>query len=333
MDEIELVIVGYGNVGRGVHGAIRANPDMELAGILTRGPDRVRSEFNRRGEPCPPLMDAGKDRDFSAELVADAAVLCGGSKEDLPKQGPQFARHYNTVDSFDTHADIPEYFGTMDEVGREHGTLSVVSTGWDPGTFSEERVKADAFLPGASHYTFWGPGVSQGHSDAVRQIDGVVDCRQYTLPVEDAIQRVRSGERPGLEPGEMHTREAYVVVEEGADRDRIRREIKQMPHYFEPYKTTVQFVSREEMEAEHDRYPHGGFVMASGESAAGNSALIEYSVEWDSNPEATGQIMVAHARAAVRMYRRGETGARTVLDVPPIDLSPHSREELLADYL
>ncbi len=333
MEPISVAIVGYGNVGRGAHASIEANPDTALAGILTRGPRRVETEFRENSTEPPPIVDAAERIDFSRELPADVAVLCGGSKEDLPDQGPKFAAHYNVVDSFDTHAEIPEYYATMEEVASNHGNIAVVSTGWDPGTFSEERVKADAFLPGASHYTFWGPGVSQGHSDAVRQVDGVRDARQYTLPIDEAIERVREGERPDLTAGEMHTRLVYVVADEGADRDRIEQEIKGMPHYFAPYETEVHFISRGEMASEHDEYPHGGFVMASGKTGDGNSALIEYRVDWDSNPEATGNILVAHARAAYRMNRRDETGARTILEIPPLDLSPHSRDELLRNFM
>lgn len=333
MDTTKLVIVGYGNVGRGTHSAIEANEDMELAGILTRGPDRVKQAFEEKGLTVPPVLNASKELDFASELPADAAVLCGGSKEDLPEQGPKFAEHYNVIDSFDTHADIPDYYKQMDQIASDNGNVAIVSTGWDPGTFSEERVKADAYLPGADHYTFWGPGVSQGHSDAVRQVDGVKDCRQYTLPIDDAIERVRSGDRPDLDTDEKHTRLAYVVLEDGADRDRVERKIKEMPNYFEPYETTVEFITEEEMAEEHDDYPHGGFVMASGDTGDGNSALIEYRVEWDSNPEATGSILVAHARAAVRKNNRNETGARTILEVTPAELSPRSKDELLSEFM
>lgn len=334
METTTVAIVGYGNIGRGVHESIKRNDDMELAGILTRGPRRVEEELSGGSENLPPIVDAKKETLFNEVLPADVAVLCGGSKDDLPVQGPKFAQHYNVVDSFDTHADIPDYYEEMDEITSENGNVAVVSTGWDPGTFSLERVLADAFLPGADHYTFWGPGVSQGHSDAARQVEGVVDARQYTLPVDEAIDQVRGGERPDLDTDEKHTRKVYVVPEEDADRYRIEEEIKSMPNYFEPYDTTVIFVDEEEMESEHDEYPHGGFVMASGETgSSGNEALIEYNCDWDSNPEATANILVAHARAARRINDRGNSGARTILEVPPADLSPHDRETLRSEFM
>ena len=334
MQTTSIAIVGYGNIGRGVHAAIDRNEDMELAGILTRGPDRAEDELTDSMDSVPPIVDARPETDFAEELPADVAVLCGGSKEDLPVQGPKFAQHYNVVDSFDTHADIPDYYDEMDEISSANDTVAVVSTGWDPGTFSLERVLADAFLPGADHYTFWGPGVSQGHSDAVRQVDGVRDARQYTLPIEDAIEDVREGTRPDYDTSDMHTREVYVVAEDDADRDRIEEDIKSMPNYFEPYDTTVHFIDPEEMEAEHDEYPHGGFVMASGETGnQGNEALIEYRCDWDSNPEATAGILVAHARAARRINDRGQSGARTILEIAPADFSPHSRETLREQFM
>ncbi|MFB6357132.1 MAG: diaminopimelate dehydrogenase [bacterium] len=334
MNSTSIAIVGYGNIGRGVHESIKRNDDMELSGILTRGPKRVREELSDAPDRTPPIVDASKTMDFGQELPADVAILCGGSKDDLPVQGPKFAKHYNVVDSFDTHADIPDYYDEMDKISSENDQLAVVSTGWDPGTFSLERVLADAFIPGADHYTFWGPGVSQGHSDAARQIEGVKDARQYTLPIDEAIERVRNGERPELETSEKHTREVYVVIEDGADKDRIEREIVEMPNYFEPYDTTVEFISEDEMERNHDEYPHGGFVMASGKTGSeGNKALIEYNCDWDSNPEATANILIAHARAASRMSERGEDGARTILEIQPADLSPYSRDELLSEFM
>lgn len=334
MKTTSVVIVGYGNIGRGVHESIKRNDDMTLAGILTRGPGRVREELSEGLDEVPPIVDAKQEIDFAEEVPADVAVLCGGSKDDLPVQGPKFARHYNVVDSFDTHADIPDYYEEMDEVSSENGNVAVVSTGWDPGTFSLERVLADAFLPGADHYTFWGPGVSQGHSDAARQVDGVKDARQYTLPIDEAINRVRGGKRPELDADEKHTREVYVVAEADADQNRIEEEIKTMYDYFEPYDTTVHFVTEEEMKEEHDEYPHGGFVMASGETGdSDNEAMIEYSCDWDSNPEATANILVAHARAARRINERGRDGARTILEIAPADYSPHDRPALRAEFM
>lgn len=334
MTTTSIAIVGYGNIGRGVHESIKRNDDMKLAGILTRGPERVEDELSGQMDEIPPIVDASRDTLFDEELPADVAVLCGGSKDDLPVQGPKFAQFYNVVDSFDTHADIPDYIEEMDRVSSENDNVAIVSTGWDPGTFSLERVLADAFLPGADHYTFWGPGVSQGHSDAARQVDGVKDARQYTLPIDEAIEKVRSGERPDLDTDEKHTRKVYVVAEEDADRHRIKAEIKNMPNYFEPYDTTVIFIDEEKMQQEHDEYPHGGFVLASGETGnSGNEALIEYNCDWDSNPEATANILVAHARAARRINGRGQSGARTLLEIQPADLSPHSRETLRSEYM
>lgn len=334
MEKTSIVIVGYGNIGRGVHASIRRNEDMELAGILTRGPKRVEDELSDKLDELPPIADAKKNKLFDKTLPADVAVLCGGSKDDLPVQGPKFAQHYNVVDSFDTHADIPDYYDEMNEISSGNDNVAIISTGWDPGTFSLERVLADAFLPGANHYTFWGPGVSQGHSDAARQVDGVKDARQYTLPIDDAIDQVRGGERPDLQTDEKHTRKVYVVPEEDANRHRIEQEIKSMPNYFEPYDTTVFFIDEDEMAREHDEYPHGGFVMASGETGdSDNEALIEYNCEWDSNPEATANILIAHARAACRINDRGESGARTILEIPPADLSPHSRENLREEFM
>lgn len=334
MKTTSIAIVGYGNVGRGVHEAIGRNEDMELSGILTRRPQLVEDELSKKLDELPRIMDAEKDTLFAVDLPADVSVLCGGSKEDLPVQGPKFARHYNVVDSFDTHADIPNYYATMDTISSENDNIAVVSSGWEPGTFSLERVLADAFLPGADQYTFWGPGVSQGHTDAARQVDGVKEACQYTLPIDEAIDKVRGGDRPDLYTDEKHIRKVYVVAEEKADRHRIEEDIKTMPNYFEPYDTKVFFIDEEEMEAEHYDYAHGGFVMASGETgSSGNKALIEYSCDWDSNPEATASILTAHARAARRMNERGESGARTILEIAPVDCSPHSHDTLLRDFM
>jgi len=329
----EIVIVGYGNVGRGVHRAIDNNTDMKLVGILSRGVERVKTELKEKGLEGIEVMDASGDIDFATELPADVAVLCGGSKDDLPVQGPKFARYYNVVDSFDTHADIPRYFKKMDGVASEAGNVAIISTGWDPGTFSEERVKADAFIPGSSLYTFWGPGVSQGHSDAARQVEGVKDARQYTLPLDEALERVRSGERPELSTREKHRRLVYVLAEEGVDRKKIVADIKNMPDYYDQYETEVRFVDEQEMKTDHSEMPHGGFVMASGATGKNNKALIEYRCKWDSNPEATANILAAYARAASRLNIRGETGGRTVLDICPADLSPRSRDELLDNFV
>ena len=323
-----IVIVGYGNVGRGVHHAIARSPDTMLAGIISRDPQRVAGEVGG-----VPLYARDDEETWRTRLVADVAVLCGGSAADLPEQGPYFARFFNTVDSFDTHRDIPSYFETMDTVARKAGTVSIISTGWDPGTFSLERVLADAFIPGASHYTFWGRGVSQGHSDAARHVKGVKDARQYTIPIPKAMERVRSGENPSLCQREKHRRLVYVVAEDGADEDRIAREIKGMPNYYSDYDTEVVFVTDAEMKRDHAAYPHAGFVLASGTTGGGNKALIEYRCEWGSNPEATGSILVAHARAAARLSRQQRWGAFTILDLPAAYLSPHPADELRRKYL
>ncbi|MGM0380718.1 MAG: diaminopimelate dehydrogenase [bacterium] len=333
MCAIRVAIVGYGNVGRGVHRAVNDSTDLKLAGILTRGPERVKNELKNKNKEVPEVVDAKKEQDFARTLPADVAVLCGGSKNDLPEQGPLFARYYNTVDSFDTHGDIPDYYEKVGEAAEKNGNLSIVSTGWDPGTFSLERVLGDAFLPGADNHTFWGPGVSQGHSDATRQVKGVKDARQYTLPEEEVLENIREGERPNLTASQKHRRLVYVVPEEGANKNRIKEEIKNMPEYFEPYETEVRFIDQDEMEAEHADYPHGGAVLTAGETAPGNSAMIEYSCQWASNPEATARILAAHARAAFTLNSRGESGARTILEIPPADLSPHSRQQLLEEFM
>ncbi len=332
MSQRRIVIVGYGNIGEGVHFAIDRNADMKLTGILSRGVKRVEQALEEKGLGSIPVLDASADLDFQAEMPADVAILCGGSKDDLPVQGPKFARHYNVVDSFDSHAEIPEHFEKMDRASREAGNVAIISTGWDPGTFSDERVKADAFIPGASIYTFWGPGVSQGHSDAARRVEGVKDARQYTLPQEEAMERVRAGDHPDLGASEKHKRLVYVVAEEGADRENIEAEIKAMPHYFEPYETEVRFIEEKEMASEHGEMRHGGFVIASGTMGHDKNALIEYRCSWESNPDATASILVAHARAAHRLSERGEKGARTILDICPSDLSPRSHAELLRDF-
>jgi diaminopimelate dehydrogenase len=322
-----VVIVGYGNVGRGVRDAVASAPDAELAGIVSRDPERVKREL--ADTPVFSQADEASWRD----LRADVAILCGGSARDLPEQGPHYGRFFNTVDSFDTHHDIPAYFATMDATAKKAGKVAIISTGWDPGVFSLERVLADAFVPGASHYTFWGKGVSQGHSDAARQVRGVKDARQYTIPVQSALERVRAGEGPSLTTREKHTRLCYVVAEPGADSEAIEREIKGMPNYYADYDTTVVFISEEEMARDHSAYPHGGFVMATGMTRDGSSTLTEYRCQWSSNPAATGSILVAHARAAVRFSREGKTGAFTILDIPAAYLSPHSAEDLREKYM
>ncbi|MBN2369834.1 MAG: diaminopimelate dehydrogenase [Vicinamibacteria bacterium] len=323
-----IAIVGYGNVGRGVRAAIAANSDMRLQGIISRNPERVRAEL-----PDVPIFRADDEKRWRARLKADVAILCGGSAEDLPDQGPYFARFFCTVDSFDTHADIPDYYKKMNAVARRAGTACIISTGWDPGTFSLERVLADAFFPGASQYTFWGRGVSQGHSDAARRVQGVKDARQYTIPIKSAIDEVRSGSRPRLAARAKHKRRVYVVPAPGADYESIAHAIKTMPKYYADYETEVIFITANEMKRSHAAYPHAGFVLSSSQTGRGNKALIEYRCEWDSNPEATGGILVAHARAAHRLRRERRTGAFTILDLPAAYFSPRSARDLLANFV
>ena len=339
----KIAIAGYGNVGKGVRKAIPKNPDMELCGIITRSRERVLRDL--AGEVDPEMVfDLTSERWVGLE--ADVAILCGGSRKDLPEQGPLFASHFNTVDSFDTHGHIVPYidektqepkrgyFADMDDVAKSHGNVSYICAGWDPGTYSLERVLADAFIPGSNPQMFYGltekGGLSMGHSDAVRQLRdlGVVDARQYTHAQHEAIEAMRNGENPDLKPGDRVWREVYVVAEV-ADRDAIRKAIVEMPQYFKDYKTTVEFISREEMKEKHSGMPHDGIVLAVGETGEGNRAMIEYKSEWDSNPEATGSILVACARAADRFSREGRSGAYTILDFPAEYINPRSREELL----
>ncbi len=325
---ISIVIVGYGNVGRGVRHAIVNSPDMTLAGIISRDAERVKREV-----AGVPVFMRDDEKAWSRKMAADVAILCGGSAVDLPEQGPFFARHFNTVDSFDTHHDIPSYFAAMDKTARSAGKVSIISTGWDPGIFSLERVLADAFIPGASHYTFWGKGVSQGHSDAARHVKGVKDARQYTIPIQKALDKARAGGNPVLSTREKHKRLVYVIAEKGADKHAIEKTIKQMPNYYADYDTEVVFIGEEEMKRDHSAYPHAGFVLASGKTGGGNKALTEYRCEWGSNPEATGSILTAHARAAVRLFREKRRGAFTILDIPASYLSPRSPEELREKYM
>ncbi|MCX7912199.1 MAG: diaminopimelate dehydrogenase [Dehalococcoidales bacterium] len=323
---VNLAIVGYGNVGRGVLAAIPRHPDMRLAAIFTRRPEVVRAEAS----DIPVFR---LDEDPPGNINIDVAILCGGSKEDVPMQGPMFARRYSTVDSFDTHARIPEYFREMDETARRHGNVAIISAGWDPGIFSLERVLGNAFLPRSAGYTFWGPGVSQGHSDAARKVPGVLDARSYTYPIDDAIKAVREGKTPSFSRRQMHRRVVYVVARDGADKEAIRKAIAEMPHYFADYDTEVIFISRREMAEKHATYPHGGFVLTSGETAKSERAILEYRCQLASNPGFTGSVLVACARAAYRLRCSGQKGAFTMLDVPPALYSPHSPETLRRDYM
>ncbi len=324
---IRVGIYGYGNLGRGVEAALTRCPDMELVGVFTR---RDPSSLTIKTAGVP-VIAADKAAEYADKV--DVMILCGGSATDLPEQTPAMAALFNVVDSFDTHARIPEHFAAVDAAARAAGKVGVISVGWDPGMFSLNRLYAGAILPEGKDYTFWGKGVSQGHSDAVRRIEGVADARQYTVPVAAAVEAVRSGAQPELSTREKHTREVFVVAKEGADRERITREIVTMPHYFDQYDTTVHFITAEEMARDHSGLPHGGSVLRSGVSGDGNRQLIEYRLTLDSNPEFTAGVLVAYARAAVRLNREGKSGCVTVLDVPPAYLSDRSGAELRASLL
>ena len=326
---IKIAIAGYGNLGRGVECAIAQNPDTELYGVFTR---RNPSDVKTLKEDTK--VFSLNDIENHKENI-DVVILCGGSATDLPVQTPKLAESFNVIDSFDTHANIPKHFKNVDAAARKAGKVAMISVGWDPGLFSLNRLYAQAILPDGNDYTFWGKGVSQGHSDAIRRIDGVLDARQYTIPVEAALEAVRSGKNPELTTREKHTRECFVVAEEGADKARIENEIKTMPNYFADYDTTVHFISAEEMERDHSGIPHGGFVIRCGNTGLNNEKthIIEYSLKLDSNPEFTSSVLVAYARAAYRMNKEGVSGCKTVFDVAPAYLSPMSAEELRANVL
>ena len=320
---IRIGIVGYGNLGRGVECAIRQNPDMSLFGVFSRrDPATVTTLTGANVYHIDDILNY-KDQ-------MDVLILCGGSATDLPVQTPALAKHFCVVDSFDTHAKIPEHFEKVDGEAKTAGTVAMISVGWDPGLFSLNRLYGEAILPSGKDYTFWGKGVSQGHSDAIRRIDGVLDARQYTVPVDEALDAVRSGVNPELTTRQKHTRECYVVAEEGADLARIEKEIVTMPTYFADYDTTVHFISMEELKANHSGIPHGGFVIRCGKTGIEeqNTHIIEYRLQLDSNPEFTSSVLVAYARAAVRMKQEGMFGCKTVFDVPPAYLSPCSSEDL-----
>lgn len=326
---IRIGILGYGNLGKGVESAVRQNPDMELVAVFTRrNPENVKV----RTEGVKVL---GADELERMQDAIDVLILCGGSATDLPVQTPKYAALYNVVDSFDTHARIPEHFAAVDAAARSAGKVGIISCGWDPGMFSLNRLYANCILPEGHDYTFWGKGVSQGHSDAVRRIEGVKDCRQYTIPVPEALDAVRSGANPELTTRQKHTRECFVVPQEGADLERIEQEIKTMPNYFSDYDTTVHFITEEEMKRDHSGLPHGGCVIRTGNTGLNreNTHVIEYSLKLDSNPEFTGSVIAAYARAAYRMNREGMNGAKTVFDIAPAYLSAASGEELRAHLL
>lgn len=326
---IKVGILGYGNLGRGVEAAIAQNSDMELVGVFTRR-DPASVKIATAGVSVYHSDDAEKMKD-----QIDVMVICGGSATDLPTLTPKYAELFNVVDSFDTHANIPTHFAAVDTAAKKGGKIGLISCGWDPGMFSLNRVYANAVLPQGKDYTFWGRGVSQGHSDAIRRIAGVVDARQYTCPVEAAVASVRAGENPELTTRQKHTRECFVVAEEGADLERIAQEIKTMPNYFSDYDTTVHFISQEELDREHKGLPHGGFVIRSGKTGFSeeHQHIIEYRLQLDSNPEFTGSVLVACARAAYRMNQDGQSGGKTMLDVAPAYLCAQSGEELRAHML
>lgn len=321
---IKIGIIGYGNLGKGVELAIKQNQDMELVAIFTRRNPESLKTFTKTKIINVSEIENWKDK-------IDVAILCGGSATDLPEQGPKYANFFNTIDSFDTHAKVKEYYENMNTVAKNSGKLSIISVGWDPGLFSLNRLYAESILPNGNTYTFWGKGVSQGHSDAIRRIKGVKNAIQYTIPIEEAIEKVRNGENPELSTRAKHLRECFVVLEENADKNYIETEIKNMPNYFAEYDTTVHFISEDELRIKHSGMPHGGFVIRSGITGdnGNTNQIIEYSLKLESNPEFTASVLVSYARAAYRLHKKGETGARTVLDIPPALLSLKTNEELL----
>ena len=326
---LRIGIFGYGNLGRGIESAIRQNDDMELVAVFTRR-DPSTLKINTPSAAVVSASDVGNYAD-----KIDVMVICGGSATDLPEQTPALAKIFNVIDSFDTHARIPEHFVRVDASAKESGHVAMISVGWDPGMFSLNRLLASSILPDGKDYTFWGKGVSQGHSDAIRRIEGVLDAKQYTIPVDSAIEAVRAGEYPELTTRQKHTRECFVVAAEGADLDRIEREIKEMPNYFADYDTTVHFISMEALKRDHSGIPHGGVVIRSGRTGleAQNTNVIEYSLKLDSNPEFTASVIVAYARAVARFASEGAVGCKTVFDVPPAYISPVPYEKIIASML
>lgn len=326
---MKIAIYGYGNLGKGVENAIKQNSDMELFGIFSRrDPKTITPQWSDTAVYSVKDILNYKDK-------IDILIICGGSATDLPEMTPELAKNFNVIDSFDTHADIPVHFSNVDNAAKKGGKIAMISVGWDPGMFSLNRLYTNALLPDGNDYTFWGKGVSQGHSDAIRRIDGVIDARQYTCPVESALEKVRNNENPVLTTRDKHTRLCYVVAEENADKQRIEHEIKTMPKYFSDYDTTVKFISREELEENHKGIPHGGFVIRTGKTGKNleNNHVIEYNLKLDSNPEFTASVLVAFARAAFRMALRGEVGCKTVFDIAPKDLINKDMSEILAHML
>lgn len=328
-EKIRIAIAGYGNLGKGVEAGITQNPDMELIAVFTRrAPESIKIRTQ-----CVPVCRYSDMTEWAGK--ADVMILCGGSATDLIWQVPHAAQFFNTVDSFDTHAKIPWFYSTVDEAARSSGHTSIISVGWDPGMFSIARVYSNCILPSGKDYTFWGPGVSQGHSDAIRRISGVADARQYTIPVDDSVKSVRNGDNPELTAGQKHKRLCYVVAEENADLSRIEKEIKEMPDYFKEYETTVKFISKDDLEKNHSEMPHGGFVIRSGVTGKDekHKQIIEYSLKLESNPGFTANVLLAYARAAYRLSCRSEYGAKTVFDIPPALLSPLTETELIKRFL
>lgn len=323
---IRLGILGYGNLGRGVENAMKFNKDMELCAIFTRrNPQDVKVNSNT------PVVSVNDIEQWKDKI--DVLIICGGSATDLPVQTPKYAKMFNVIDSFDTHVKIPEHFANVDKVAKESGKIAIISLGWDPGMFSLNRLFGNILLPNGKDYTFWGKGVSQGHSDAIRRIKGVKNAKQYTIPVEEALASVRNGENPELTTRQKHTRECFVVLEEGADAKQVEHEIVTMPNYFSDYDTTVHFISEEELIKNHSGIPHGGFVIRSGETSEGTKHVIEYSLKLDSNPEFTSSVLVAYARASYKLNKEGQSGCRTIFDIAPSYLTNKTNEELIATML
>ena len=324
-----IAILGYGNLGRGVEAAINQNPDTELFAVFTRRDPKTVQIKSKTAK----VLHIDSILNYKTQI--DVLIICGGSATDLPVQTPEYVKYFNVIDSFDTHAKIPEHFSNVDKNAKESGKIGIISVGWDPGMFSLNRLYSEAILPVGNTYTFWGKGVSQGHSDAIRRIEGVIDARQYTIPVESAVNAVKNGETPMFTTRQKHTRECFVVAEDSADKERIENQIKTMPNYFADYDTTVHFITMEEMKRDHAGLPHGGTVLRSGKTGweSENTAIIEYNLKLDSNPEFTSSVLVAYARAAYKLNLAGDKGCKTVFDIPPALLSAKSAEELRKDLL
>ena len=327
--KIRIGIVGYGNLGRGTEHAVAQNEDMELRYIFTRRDPAIIKPVTAGAE----VLSLSEAQQLTEEI--DVMIMCGGSASDLPEQTPQFAQHFNVVDSFDTHANIPEHFDRVDAAAKAAGKTAIISVGWDPGLFSLNKLIAESILPRGSSYTFWGKGVSQGHSDAIRRIDGVLDARQYTIPIQAALDAVRNGENPELDTREKHTRECFVVAQDGADLSAIEREIVTMPNYFADYDTIVHFITADELAKNHAGMPHGGFVIRDGKTGSGdvNTQIIEYALKLDSNPEFTSSVLTMCARAIYRLHSEGITGCKTIFDIPPSYFSAESADEIRRKYL